>query len=84
MNNKQEEYNYKKKLYNNEKVKRHEENQLLEESLLIYREKIGTVNEYLKKRVNEYIGDSLVEEHAVSKQQSVQQRKGQWYILKPP
>jgi hypothetical protein len=77
LNNKQEEYNYKKKLYNNEKVKRHEENQLLEESLLIYREKIGTVNEYLKKRVNEYVGDSLIEEHAVSKQQSVQQRKGQ-------
>ncbi|CAK80627.1 unnamed protein product (macronuclear) [Paramecium tetraurelia] len=50
----QEEYNYKKKLYNSEKDKRHEENQLLEESLLIYREKIATVNEYLKKRVNEY------------------------------
>jgi hypothetical protein len=38
----------------------------LEESLLIYREKIATVNEYLKKRVNEYVGDSLIEEHAVS------------------
>ncbi|CAD8182629.1 unnamed protein product [Paramecium octaurelia] len=73
----QEEYNYKKKLYNSEKTKRHEENQLLEESLLIYREKIATVNEYLKKRVNEYVGDSLIEEHAVSKQQSVSARKGQ-------
>ncbi|CAK92311.1 unnamed protein product (macronuclear) [Paramecium tetraurelia] len=73
----QEEYNYKKKLYNSEKDKRHEENQLLEESLLIYREKIATVNEYLKKRVNEYVGDSLIEEHAVSKQQSVSARKGQ-------
>ncbi|CAD8119873.1 unnamed protein product [Paramecium sonneborni] len=73
----QEEYNYKKKLYNAEKTKRHEENQLLEESLLIYREKIATVNEYLKKRVNEYVGDSLIEEHAVTKQQSVSARKGQ-------
>ncbi|CAD8099669.1 unnamed protein product [Paramecium primaurelia] len=73
----QEEYNYKKKLYNEEKVKRHEENQLLEESLLIYREKIATVNEYLKKRVNEYVGDSLIEENVVSKQQSISQRKGQ-------
>jgi len=35
---------------------------------LIYREKIATVNEYLKKRVNEYVGESLIEEHAVSKQ----------------
>ncbi|CAK67104.1 unnamed protein product (macronuclear) [Paramecium tetraurelia] len=73
----QEEYNYKKKLYNAEKAKRHEENQLLEESLLIYREKIATVNEYLKKRVNEYVGDSLIEEHAVTKQQPVSTRKGQ-------
>ncbi|CAD8112364.1 unnamed protein product [Paramecium primaurelia] len=73
----QEEYNYKKKLYNAEKEKRHEENQLLEESLLIYREKIATVNEYLKKRVNEYVGDSLIEEHAVTKQQQVSSRKGQ-------
>ncbi|CAD8105385.1 unnamed protein product [Paramecium primaurelia] len=73
----QEEYNYKKKLYNSEKAKRHEENQLLEESLLIYREKISTVNEYLKKRVNEYVGDALIEEHAVTKQQSVSARKGQ-------
>ncbi|CAD8078313.1 unnamed protein product [Paramecium sonneborni] len=72
----QEEYNYKKKLYNSEKAKRHEENQLLEESLLIYREKIATVNEYLKKRVNEYIGESLVEEHAVINQAPVQNRKG--------
>ncbi|CAK62661.1 unnamed protein product (macronuclear) [Paramecium tetraurelia] len=73
----QEEYNYKKKLYTEEKAKRHEENQLLEESLLIYRERIATVNEYLKKRVNEYVGDSLIEENVVSKQQSVSQRKGQ-------
>ncbi|CAD8208852.1 unnamed protein product [Paramecium octaurelia] len=73
----QEEFNYKKKLYNEEKTKRHEENQLLEESLLIYRERIATVNEYLKKRVNEYVGDSLIEENVVSKQQSVSQRKGQ-------
>ncbi|CAD8156180.1 unnamed protein product [Paramecium pentaurelia] len=72
----QEEYNYKKKLYNSEKEKRHEENQLLEESLLIYREKIATVNEYLKKRVNEYVGESLIEEHAVSNQAPVQNRKG--------
>ncbi|CAD8056120.1 unnamed protein product [Paramecium primaurelia] len=72
----QEEYNYKKKLYNSEKDKRHEENQLLEESLLIYREKIATVNEYLKKRVNEYVGESLIEEHAVSNQAPVQNRKG--------
>ncbi|CAD8175309.1 unnamed protein product [Paramecium octaurelia] len=72
----QEEYNYKKKLYNSEKAKRHEENQLLEESLLIYREKIATVNEYLKKRVNEYVGESLIEEHAVSNQAPVQNRKG--------
>ncbi|KAM3137557.1 hypothetical protein pb186bvf_010347 [Paramecium bursaria] len=72
----QEQYNYKRNLYNSEKAKRHEENQLLEEALLIYKEKIATVNEYLKKRVNEYVGESLIEEHAVSKQQPVQQRKG--------
>ncbi|CAD8077605.1 unnamed protein product [Paramecium sonneborni] len=72
----QEEYNYKKKLYNSEKAKRHEENQLLEESLLIYREKIATVNEYLKKRVNEYVGESLIEEHAVINQAPIQNRKG--------
>jgi hypothetical protein len=41
----------------------------LEEALMIYREKITTANEYLKKRVNEYIGESLMEEHAsISKQ----------------
>lgn len=49
---------------------------MLEESLLIYREKIATVNEYLKKRVNEYVGESLIEEHAVSNQAPVQNRKG--------
>lgn len=40
---------------------------MLEEALLIYREKIATMNEYLKKRVNEYVGDSLIEEHAIEK-----------------
>jgi hypothetical protein len=44
--------------------------------LLIFREKIATVNEYLKKRVNEYVGESLIEEHAVSNQVPVQNRKG--------
>jgi hypothetical protein len=37
---------------------------LLEEALVIYRGKISTANEYLKKRVNEYVGESLMEEHA--------------------
>jgi hypothetical protein len=58
----EDQYNEKKNLYLEEKAKRHEENQLLEEALLIYKEKIANVNEYLKKRVNEYIGDSFVEE----------------------
>lgn len=55
-------------MYLAEKAKRHEENQLLEEALLIYRTKIASVNEYLKKRVNEYVGESLMEEHVTLKQ----------------
>ena len=56
-------------MYLAEKAKRHEENQLLDEALFIYKEKIANVNEYLKKRVNEYIGDSFVEEKQSLKKQ---------------
>jgi hypothetical protein len=48
---------------------------------MIYREKITTANEYLKKRVNEYVGESLMEEHAtISKQQPISMRKATKYI----
>lgn len=72
-----DEYNEKKNIYLSEKAKRHEENQLLEEALFIYRDKIASVNEYLKKRVNEYVGDSLLEEKSsLKKQDSIAMRKG--------
>lgn len=53
---------------------------MLEEALVIYRGKIANVNEYLKQRVNEYVGESLMEEHAtISKQLPIAARKGNRY-----